>query len=167
MRPVSRTVFARSRCCCCCAGPASSSPSIPRVSGVDLVDLSRSLGLGVRPDADDLGHHAPHRRTTERLVGFRTASWWGEDPLAIHAKLPALERHGLAHLPERVQTSHHRLVTDHLDGLVALAEGRELEPAGPGWTAQASSVARQESNGGRLPARLRSPAVVEPRIAAR
>ena len=118
---------------------------------VDLVDLSRSLGLGVRPDADDLGHHAPLRRTMDRLVRFRTAAWRAEDRLAIHAKLPALERHRVARLAEPVQAAHHRLLTDHLEGLVAQAEGRPLEPTEPSRTTPAAG--RQESP---VAARLRA-----------
>ncbi|MDP9403441.1 MAG: hypothetical protein M3P85_08915 [Actinomycetota bacterium] len=137
----------------------------PEGARVDLVDLSRSLGLGVRPDADDIGQHAPLRRTMERLVRFRMAAWRGDDRLAIHPKLPALERYRVARLPEPVQTAHQRLLTDHLDGLVARAEGRELEPAGTGRAA--SAPVRQESP---VATRLRAfgtPAGIEPRIVAR
>jgi len=132
---------------------------------VDLVDLSRSLGLGVRADADDLGLNAPLRRTMERLVRFRMAAWRGEDRLGIHPKLPALKR--LPRLPEPVQTAHQRLVTDHLDGLVARAEGRELASAGVDRTLAAPAVGRQESP---VAARLRAfgnPVGIEPRIVAR
>ena len=76
----------------------------------------------------------------------------------------ALERHRVARLPEPVQTAHHRLLTDHLDGLVARAEGRVLEPAGLERTTPAP--ARQESP---VAARLRAfgtPAI-EPPIVAR
>lgn len=131
---------------------------------VDLVDLSRSLGLGVRPDADDVGRNSPLRRTMDRLARFNMARWTSEDRLAIHPKLPALERHRVARLPEAVQTAHHRLLTDHLAGLVARAEGRDLEPVGPG---RAAAVGRQESP---VAARLRAfgaPAGHEPRIVAR
>jgi hypothetical protein len=99
----------------------------PEGTRVDVVDLSRSLGLGVRPDAEDVGRNAPLRRTMERLVRFRMGVWRGEDHLAVHPKLPALERHRLVRLPEAVQAAHHRLLTDHLGGLVARAEGREPE----------------------------------------
>jgi hypothetical protein len=134
---------------------------------VDLVDLSRSLGLGVRADADDLGHNAPLRRTMDRLVRFRTATWRGEDRLAIHPKLPALERHRVAQLAEPVQASHRRLLTDHLDGLVARAEGRELEPVAAGPAPAPTAPARQESV---VAARLRAfgnPAGIEPRVVSR
>lgn len=58
----------------------------------DLVDVSRSLGLGARPDADDIGRNAPLQRTMQRLVRFRMAAWRGDDLLGIHPKLPVLER---------------------------------------------------------------------------
>jgi hypothetical protein len=96
---------------------------------VDLVDTSRSLGLGARPDAEDVGRNSPLRRTMDRLVRFKMAAWRGDDRLAVHTKVPALERHRIARLPETVQTAHHRLLTDHLSGLVARAEGREVTPA--------------------------------------
>jgi hypothetical protein len=94
---------------------------------VDLVDLSRSLGLGGRPDADDVGRNAPLRRTMDRLARFRMARWTSEDRLAIHPKVPALATHHVARLPEPVQAVHHRLLTGHLAGLVARAEGRKLD----------------------------------------
>jgi len=134
---------------------------------VDLVDLSRSLGLGVRADADDVGRNSPLRRTMDRLARFNMARWTSEDRLAIHPKLPALERHRVARLPEPIQTAHHRLLTDHLAGLVARAEGRDLEPVGPGRSAVAPAAGRQDSP---VAARLRAfgaPVGHEPRIVAR
>ncbi len=134
---------------------------------VDVVDLSRSLGLGVRADAGDVGRNAPLRRTMDRLVHFRMAAWRGDDRLGIHPKLPALERHRVARLPEPVQAAHHRLLTDHLNGLVARAEGRELEPAAGRLAPEAPAVARQESV---IAARLRAfgtPNGIEPRVVIR
>jgi hypothetical protein len=136
----------------------------PQGARVDLVDLSRSLGLGVRADADDIGRNAPLRRTMERLVQFRMAKWLGDDRLGVHPKLPALERHRAARLPEPVQADHHRLLTSHLDGLVARAEGRVVEPAGAARTVP--ETPRVESP---VAARLRAfgaPAI-EPRVVAR
>jgi hypothetical protein len=95
---------------------------------LDVVELSRSLGLGVRADADDVGRHSPLRRTMDRLVRFHMAEWRGDDRLGVHPNVPALERHRIERLPESVQVTHHRLLTDHLSGLVARAEGRDLEP---------------------------------------
>ena len=136
----------------------------PEGARVDVVDLSRSLGLGVQAGADDVGRNAPLRRTMDRLVRFRMAKWLGDDRLGIHPKVPALERHRAARLPEPVQADHHRLLTAHLDGLVARAEGRVPEPAGPARTG--SEAPRVESP---VAARLRAfgtPAI-EPRVVAR
>jgi len=136
----------------------------PEGARVDLVDLSRSLGLGVPADADDIGRNAPLQRTMDRLVRFRMAAWRGDDRLGIHPKLPALERHRAARLPEPVQADHRRLLTAHLDGLVARAEGRVLEPAGAARTV--TEVPRVESP---VAARLRAfgtPAI-DPRVVAR
>jgi len=128
----------------------------PQGVAVDLVDLSRPLGLGVRPDADDLGRNSPLRRTMDRLARLHLAKWLSDDRLGIHPKVPALARHHAARLAEPVQAVHHRLLTDHLAGLVARAEGREsagtsLEPAGTTRTAPA--VERPESP---VAARLRA-----------
>jgi len=57
-----------------------------------VVELSRSLGLGARPDADDVGRNSPLRRTMDRPVRFRMAAWGDDDRLAVHTKVPALER---------------------------------------------------------------------------
>ena len=135
----------------------------PTGTRVDLVDLSRSLGLGVRADADDVGRNSPLRRTMERLVHFRMAAWRGEDRLAVSPKVPAVERGRLGRLPESVLGTHHRLLKDHLDGLVARAEGRQLEPAA---TARSVDRAPRESP---VAARLSAfgGAANEPRIVAR
>jgi hypothetical protein len=109
---------------------------------LDVVELSRSLGLGARPDADDIGRNSPLRRTMDRLVRFRMAAWRGDDRLGVHPKVPAIDRHRIERLPEIVQESHKRLLTDHLSCLVARAEGREIAPVRP---AQAVAAAVDES----------------------
>lgn len=128
----------------------------PEGARVDLVDLSRSLGLGRHADGDELGRNAPLRRTMDRLVRFRAASWLDDDRLGIHPKLPALERHRAARLAEPVQAVHQRLLTDHLAGLVAKAEGRDLptpavEP--PAATKEAPAAGRADAD---VAARLRA-----------
>lgn len=130
---------------------------------LDVVELSRSLGLGVRPEAEDVGRHSPLRRTMDRLVRFGMAEWRGEDRLGVHPKVPAIERHRIERLPETVQTVHHRLLDDHLSGLVARAEGRDLEPANP---ARAVAAAVDEST---VAARLRAFGnnAIDPRSVAR
>lgn len=64
-----------------------------------LVELSRSLGLGARPEAEDVGRNSPPRRTMNRLVRFRMAEWRGDDHLGVQPKVPALERHRIERLP--------------------------------------------------------------------
>ena len=139
----------------------------PRGVEVDLVELSRSLGLGAPSDADDVGRHSPLRRTMDRLVRFRMASWLDDARLGVHPKVPALERHRAARLPETVQTAHHQLLTDHLKGLVARAEGREVVP--PALDAVGAVRAGSELPEPQVAARLRAFGNngLDPRIAAR
>jgi hypothetical protein len=134
---------------------------------VDVVDLSRSLGLGVPADAADVGRNAPLRRTMERLVRFRMAAWRGDDRLGIHPKVPALERHRVARLPEPVQAAHRSLLTAHLDGLVAVAEGHQIEPAGRVATAPAVPSRQESPVAARLRAFGNNAAGFDPRIVAR
>ena len=142
----------------------------PRGVSVDVVDLSRSLGLGVRADADDVGRNSPLRRTMDRLERFHMARWTSEDRLGIHPKVPALAKHQLARLAEPVQTLHHRLVTDHLAGLVAKAEGRDLDVRTLEPTAAARTAPAVERPASPVAARLRAfgttPAI-DPRVVIR
>lgn len=135
----------------------------PSGAPVDVVDLSRSLGLGVRADAEDVGRNSPLRRTMDRLVHFRMAAWRGEDRLAVSPKVPALERHRLGRLPESALTAHHHLLKEHLAGLVGRAGGRQVEPTASRALADVpgreSTVALRLRDFGRP--------VPEPRIAAR
>lgn len=135
----------------------------PGGTKVDVVDLSRSLGLGVRADADDVGRNAPLRRTMDRLVHFRMAAWRGDDRLAVSPKVPAVERSRLGRLPESALSDHQRLLKDHLSGLVARAEGRQVEPTPTRSLAEAPTI---ESP---VAARLREfgRPTPEPRIVAR
>lgn len=88
----------------------------------------------------------------------------------IHPKVPAVPKHQLARLAESVQAVHHRLVTEHLAGLVARAEGREpelrtVEPSGAARPAPV--VERPESP---VAARLRAfgtPVAHDPRVVIR
>lgn len=70
--------------------------------------------------------------------------------------MPALARHHAARLAEPDQALHHRLLTDHLAGLVAPAEGRDI--TGPalervGTAGAAPAAERPESP---VAARLRA-----------
>jgi len=136
----------------------------PTGARVDLVDLSRSLGLGVRADAAEVGRNSVLRKTMDRLVHFNMAAWRGEDRLAIHPKVPAVERGRLGRLPDSVLTDHRRLLKDHLDGLAARSEGRHLEPAGRTPTT-ADRAARESPVAARL--RAFGSASIDPRIVAR
>lgn len=101
----------------------------PHGVSVDLVDLSRSLGVGRGGTDGEVARNAPVRRTMERLVQFRLATWLGEDRLGVLTKVPAVSRHHAERLCGPVQVTHERLLTDHLGTVVARAEGRE--PAVP------------------------------------
>lgn len=142
----------------------------PEGHRLDVVDLSRSLGLGVRAEADDVGRHAPLRRTMDRLVRFRMAEWRGDDRLGVHPNVAAIESHRIERLPESVQARHHELLSGHIAGLVARAEGRNLAPVSVASIAAAEpaapSVERQESP---VAARLRAFAAnsVDPRTVIR
>lgn len=142
----------------------------PRGVTVDVVDLSRSLGLGGRADADDVGRHSPLRRTLDRLTRFDMARWAGEDRLGIHPKVPALATHHLARLAEPVQELHHRLVSDHLGGLVARAEGRDLRTSHSESPTAAKAAPAVERPASAVAGRLRAfgaPPAHDPRVAIR
>lgn len=93
---------------------------------LDLVETSRSLGVGARgADDAEVGRNAPIRRALDRIAMFGLGKWTEPDEaLAVHAKVPALSRHKADRLPEKLQAVHRSLLTEHLDGLVALTEGR-------------------------------------------
>ena len=99
----------------------------PRGVTVDMVEMSRSLGLGGRLDAEDLGKHSPLRRTMDRLARFKMARWTDQDRLGIHPKVPALATHQLARLTDPVRALHEDLVNDHVSTSVARAENRGLD----------------------------------------
>lgn len=98
------------------------------------------------------------------------ARWTSEDRLGVHPKVPALAKHRLARLAEPVQALHHRLVTDHLAGLVARAEGRDLHVRSLEAAASARAAPVVERPESPVAARLRafggSPAH-DPRVAIR
>lgn len=112
----------------------------PNGVSVDLVDLSRSLGVGPKGIDGEVGRNAPVRRTMERLVQFRLASWQGDDRLGVLTKVPAVSRHHAERLCAPVLVTHERLLTDHLGAVVARAEGRVLPVAAVRPPAEAASV---------------------------
>jgi hypothetical protein len=112
---------------------------------VDLVDLSRTLGLQAK-ESVELGRNSQLGRTIERLVQFRFAAWLSEDRLGVHRKVPAVSTHRVERLPESVRADHHALLAEHLDGLARLATSRNC-----GDRASADDPAPLASSAGRRP----------------
>ena len=81
-----------------------------------LVELSRSLGLGA-----GTGRNSPARRTIERLVGFRLASWRGPGDLDVYVVVPPLSPRQLDKLPAVTRRHHDQLLGRHVDELAAAA----------------------------------------------
>ncbi len=72
---------------------------------IDLAECARTLGLGDRG-----GRHSPFRRALLRLTQFELAQYRGDDTLAIRRRVPPLNRHQAARLPQSLQASHAALV---------------------------------------------------------
>ncbi len=72
---------------------------------IDLAECARTLGLGDRG-----GRHSPFRRALLRLTQFELAQYRGDDTLAIRRRVPPLNRHQAARLPQTLQASHAALV---------------------------------------------------------
>jgi hypothetical protein len=126
----------------------------PHGVSVDLVDLSRSLGVGPRATDGEVGRNAPVRRTMERLVQFRLATWLGADRLGVLTKVPAVSRHHAERLCGPVQVAHERLLTDHLGAVVARAEGREPTAPAVRPPAEAQTASGRKAPGSDVAARL-------------
>ncbi|HEV2810539.1 MAG TPA: hypothetical protein VGV93_09125 [Acidimicrobiales bacterium] len=71
---------------------------------VNVVDLSRSLGLGA-----GTGRNSIMARTLNRLVHFGVARWMGEDGLAVRRALAPVPARQLARLSFTPQAMHNRL----------------------------------------------------------
>lgn len=72
---------------------------------LDLGECARCLGLGDRG-----GRHSPFRRALGRLTQFELAQVRGPDTLAVRRRLPPLNRHQAARLPDCLRASHDALV---------------------------------------------------------
>ena len=83
---------------------------------VDLVELSRSLGLQAK-DSVEIGRNSQLGRTIDRLIQFHFGAWIGEERLGVHRKVPAVTSHRVERLPGSVRSVHHELLGEHLDGL--------------------------------------------------
>jgi hypothetical protein len=86
---------------------ASPDPVVP------LDELGRSLGLG------GTGEHSAIRRTLDRLVQFRFASWAGPGELDVYTEVPPLGPRHLDRVPESTRRVHDALLATHLDALAA------------------------------------------------
>ena len=93
---------------------------------LDLVDTSRRLGLGLRADddAEEIGRRSPIARTVDRLAQFKLVLHLSEDTVGVHRRVPALSRGRVLRLTDGLRDTHDRMLTEHLSGLVAVAEGR-------------------------------------------
>jgi len=73
----------------------------PEGMHLDLVETSRSLGVGARgAEGAEVGRNAPIRRALDRIAMFGLGKWTEPgEALAVHAKVPALSRHRAERLP--------------------------------------------------------------------
>lgn len=69
---------------------------------LDLASTAQSLGLGARG-----GRNSPFMRALERSRQFGLARAHGDGELAVRRKLPPLNRHQVARLPQTLQRAHH------------------------------------------------------------
>lgn len=74
---------------------------------LDLTDTARSLGLG-----DRMGKNSPFRRALQRLVTFELARPHGPDALAVRTRIPPLPLRHVRRLPEALQASHRRWLSE-------------------------------------------------------
>ena len=74
---------------------------------LDLTETARSLGLGERR-----GKNAPFRRALQRLCTFELARPHGPDALAVRTSIPPLPLRHLSRLPDSLQASHRRWLSE-------------------------------------------------------
>lgn len=80
-----------------------------RADGFDLplAETARALGLGAR-----MGKNSPFRRSIQRLCTFEIARPSGPGCLAVRTAIPPLPLRHLSRLPESLQASHRRWLTE-------------------------------------------------------
>jgi hypothetical protein len=79
---------------------------------LNLPETASSLGLGQR-----MGKNSPFRRAMQRLCTFELARPYGPGGLAVRTRIPPLPLRHLSRLPEALQASHRRWLTEqHLSG---------------------------------------------------
>ena len=74
---------------------------------IDLAETARCLGLGER-----MGRNSPFRRALQRLCTFELARPHGPGALAVRTRIPPLPLRHLSRLPEPLQASHRRWLTE-------------------------------------------------------
>ncbi len=74
---------------------------------LDLTETARTLGLGER-----LGKNSPFRRALQRLCTFELARSHGPDGLAVRTTVPPLPLRHSSRLPETLQASHRRWLSE-------------------------------------------------------
>ncbi|HEV3132562.1 MAG TPA: hypothetical protein VGY51_11430 [Acidimicrobiales bacterium] len=74
---------------------------------LNLPETARSLGLGQR-----MGKNSPFRRALQRLCTFELARPYGPGGLAVRTRIPPLPLRHLSRLPEPLQASHRRWLTE-------------------------------------------------------
>jgi hypothetical protein len=74
---------------------------------LDLTETARSLGLG-----DRMGKNSPFRRALQRLCTFELARPHGPGGLAVRTRIPPLPLRHLSRLPQPLQQSHRRWLSE-------------------------------------------------------
>lgn len=74
---------------------------------MDLAETARCLGLGER-----MGKNSPFRRALHRLCTFELARPHGPGALAVRTRIPPLPLRHLSRLPDSLQASHRRWLTE-------------------------------------------------------
>ncbi len=74
---------------------------------IDLAETARCLGLGER-----MGRNSPFRRALQRLCTFDLARPHGPGALAVRTRIPPLPLRHLSRLPDSLQASHRRWLTE-------------------------------------------------------
>ncbi|MGH9071673.1 MAG: hypothetical protein ACRDX8_11035 [Acidimicrobiales bacterium] len=77
----------------------------PKGYELDLAECARCLGLGDRG-----GRHSPFRRALVRLTQFELAQSRGPETLAVRRRIPPINRHQAARLPDSLRATHDALV---------------------------------------------------------
>ena len=75
---------------------------------IDLADMARSLGVGMRG-----GRQSPFMRTIDRVCRFGVARWQTPERLAVRRKLAPLTRNQINRLTPTLQQEHQAWIESH------------------------------------------------------